>query len=91
MCRSNVGEPAGTCPFGSMKVKVDPNIHCGGFEEFATIVVKYKIPGGVQSKEHENPGQHFKGTKRKAYVPIHCKRKRSFETLEILCFASELR
>lgn len=69
ICRVVLGEPTGSCPFGSMQVELDPSIHCGGFEDVATIVLKYNIYGGVQSQEHENPGRAFKGTSRTAYIP----------------------
>ena len=40
-----------------------------GYEAYGTIQIHYDIPSGRQGKEHPNPGHHFTGTSRIAYVP----------------------
>jgi deltex-like protein len=69
MCRVAVGEPSGSCPYGVMSVSSTNEFHCGGFPNVSTIVLNYTIKNGVQTAEHENPGQGFQGTTRRAYVP----------------------
>ena len=32
-------------------------------------MIVYSIPGGIQAKEHPNPGQRYSGTSRTAYLP----------------------
>ncbi|XP_062400467.1 uncharacterized protein LOC134091811 [Sardina pilchardus] len=40
-----------------------------GFRRCDTIVITYHIPSGIQSKNHPNPGSHFKGAHLTAYLP----------------------
>ena len=40
-----------------------------GYENYGTIQINYYIPSGRQGKEHPNPGHHFTGTSRTAYLP----------------------
>ena len=40
-----------------------------GYEKHGTIQINYHIPSGRQGKEHPNPGYHFTGTSRTAYLP----------------------
>ena len=40
-----------------------------GYKKFGTITIKYNIPDGTQGPKHPNPGQHFYGTSRTAYLP----------------------
>ena len=32
-------------------------------------MISYQFPSGVQGSEHPNPGQHYQGTSRTAYLP----------------------
>lgn len=68
-CRIALGEPIGSCPVGTMKIRVKDSLHCDGFGCMETIVITYSILDGIQSKEHENPGSLFTGTTRNAYLP----------------------
>ena len=40
-----------------------------GYGQYGTIQINYYIPSGRQGKEHPNPGHHFTGTSRTAYLP----------------------
>lgn len=40
-----------------------------GYEAYATIMISYYIPDGVQTKEHPRPGIRFTGASRVAYLP----------------------
>ncbi len=46
-----------------MKVRVDPNIHCKGYETVGTIVIDYNMYAG------ERYSKKFAGTRRVAYLP----------------------
>ena len=52
-----------------MIVNTYPKQKLQGYEQYGTIAIHYNIPSGKQGKEHPNPGQHFTGTSRTAYVP----------------------
>ena len=38
-------------------------------ESYGTIEITYQFPSGKQNEEHPNPGQHYHGTNRIAYIP----------------------
>ena len=73
MCRIPLGAegPIGKSPYGMLEVTLRQSKHCGGFEGIPTICLRYDIPSGIQSEEHENPGRSFSATMRKAYVPAN--------------------
>ena len=54
---------------GTMTTHTYSYIKLPGYEKYGTIEITYNIPGGIQDKEHPNPGRRFQGTKRTAYVP----------------------
>lgn len=57
---------------------MDDRIKIWGYPHYGTIVIEYRVPGGVQNTTHPNPGRPFSGTARRAYLP------NSKEGLEIL-------
>jgi len=71
-CREPVGmKPRGQGPSGSMRIALNLNIRCKGFDGNidGTIVLSYKIQSGIQLSFMETPGQHYSGTSRVAYLP----------------------
>ena len=40
-----------------------------GYPGCGTIVIQYRIPGGVQTQEHPHPGVSYAGDSRTAYLP----------------------
>ena len=40
-----------------------------GYPGCGTIVITYYIPDGTQGPQHPNPGQHYTGTRRTAFLP----------------------
>ena len=52
------------------------------------IVISYQFPSGVQGPEHPNPGQHYRGTSRTAYLPDNCEGR---EVLQLLRRAFDAR
>lgn len=86
MCRISLGAtgPTGKSPYGILLVTLLNNIHCGGFNSIPTLYLKYEIPRGIQSAEHENPGRHFSSTTRKAYLPAN---KDGYELVKRLRYA----
>ena len=39
------------------------------YENYGTIEITYQFPSGKQTEKHPNPGQHYHGTNRIAYIP----------------------
>ncbi|XP_019861653.1 PREDICTED: probable E3 ubiquitin-protein ligase DTX3 [Amphimedon queenslandica] len=56
-------------PGGTMTHYVLQTTSLPGYEGVGAIVINYDIPHGVQTKEHPNPGQPYRGTRRTAYLP----------------------
>ena len=54
---------------GTMMIHTYTRQKLPGYEKYGTIQIHYDIPSGRQGKEHPNPGHHFNGTSRTAYVP----------------------
>ncbi|XP_058869005.1 E3 ubiquitin-protein ligase DTX3L-like [Acipenser ruthenus] len=67
VCKAVFGKVEGNQPPGKMtwhKTRNSlPGFHCG------TIEISYDIPSGIQTEKHPNPGRHFSGTARQAYLP----------------------
>ena len=40
-----------------------------GYPGFGTIIITYRVPDGIQTNEHPNPGRRYQGTSRTAYLP----------------------
>jgi deltex-like protein len=69
-CRKPSKKPQGKCPSGTMDIALDEAVTCAGSEDCSgTIVMHYSLPSGKQLAYHENPGDSYKGTARKAYLP----------------------
>jgi hypothetical protein len=71
-CREPAGiEPYGQGPSGSMKITINSISRCKGFKHNSDGVIElyYKMESGVQLAFMENPGQHYSGTSRAAYLP----------------------
>jgi deltex len=66
-CRTNVSEPQGKGPSGSMTIKLISTI-CPGYKS-QTIQITYHIPAGTQLEYHENPGAPYPSIERTAYIP----------------------
>ncbi|KAM3917001.1 E3 ubiquitin-protein ligase DTX3L, partial [Leptodactylus fuscus] len=68
VCAVPYGVVIGNQPDGTMT-----HTTCGqslpGYPECGTIQITYSIPGGVQQKNHPNPGRTFSGTSRTAFLP----------------------
>lgn len=47
-----------------------------------TIVISYSFPSGIQGAEHPNPGSHYSGTQRTAYLPDNGAGKELLELLQ---------
>jgi deltex-like protein len=69
ICRGVVGgAPQGLCPSGNMSISLSRE-HCPGFGRAKTIRIDYLVPSGAQLSYHENPGQAYEGTSRRAFLP----------------------
>lgn len=70
--------PTGHMPSGRMTVSRDPSPICSGFAP-GSIFIRYKFHRGIQQDYHPNPGKHYHGTVRTAYLPD------SSEGRDLLC------
>nr|XP_030714153.1 E3 ubiquitin-protein ligase DTX3L [Globicephala melas] len=68
LCQTSYGVQKGNQPDGNMTVLFKRD-SLPGYESHGTIVITYRIEGGVQTKEHPNPGKRFSGICRTAYLP----------------------
>ncbi|KAM4026419.1 E3 ubiquitin-protein ligase DTX3L [Anomaloglossus baeobatrachus] len=68
VCSVPYGIVIGNQPDGTM---TDTTIQQSlpGYPGCGTIQIQYNIPGGVQQKNHPDPGRRFHGTNRTAYLP----------------------
>ncbi|XP_030584697.1 uncharacterized protein LOC115779933 [Archocentrus centrarchus] len=80
ICRVVFGMITGDQPDGKMS---HYTLHgsLSGFPGCGTIVISYDIPSGIQTQKHPNPGQHFSGISRRAYLPDNSEGK---EVLQLL-------
>lgn len=67
ICNCVYGKVIGNQPEGTMNISYSsaklPSYQCD------TIIIHYDIPSGIQNENHPNPGKHFLGTSRTAYLP----------------------
>ncbi|XP_041835991.1 E3 ubiquitin-protein ligase DTX3L-like isoform X2 [Melanotaenia boesemani] len=80
VCKDVFGLIEGDQPDGQMTWTTYPS-PLPGFQNCGHIVITYDIPGGVQTGRHPNPGQHYYGTRRVAYLPDN---KEGKEVLQLL-------
>lgn len=70
VCRTQICEPQGKSPSGTMTIKRLRNVPCPGLASASsTLEITYTIPSGAQLSYHEHPGHRYGGTTRQAYVP----------------------
>ncbi|XP_049733958.1 E3 ubiquitin-protein ligase DTX3L-like [Elephas maximus indicus] len=68
VCQTHYGIQTGNQPDGTMGVTYSPQ-SLPGYASYPTIMITYKMSGGVQTKDHPNPGKRYDGTHRTAYLP----------------------
>ncbi|XP_017548271.1 E3 ubiquitin-protein ligase DTX3L-like isoform X1 [Pygocentrus nattereri] len=68
VCKDIFGTLMGTQPDGKMHVSIQ-HYSLPGYSKCGTIEINYIIPDGIQTERHPNPGQHFFGTSRRAFLP----------------------
>ncbi|XP_066526627.1 E3 ubiquitin-protein ligase DTX3L-like [Hoplias malabaricus] len=68
VCKDIFGTLIGTQPEGKMTI-CKQRYHLPGFSDCGTIEINYYIQDGIQTDRHPNPGKHYMGTGRKAYLP----------------------
>ncbi|CAH1268233.1 DTX3L [Branchiostoma lanceolatum] len=70
VCKSVIGRLKGNQPRGTMTDRIDYLNTLPGYEYCRSIIeIHYNFPDGVQGPEHPNPGKHYTGTSRTAYLP----------------------
>ncbi|XP_070814794.1 E3 ubiquitin-protein ligase DTX3L [Chaetodon trifascialis] len=68
VCKHVFGMVEGDQPDGHMSCQTVSS-SLPGFPYCGTIVITYVIPSGIQKKQHPNPGRHYSGIHREAYLP----------------------
>ncbi|XP_035949620.1 E3 ubiquitin-protein ligase DTX3L [Halichoerus grypus] len=68
VCQTSYGIQRGNQPEGTMTVTVLSS-SLPGYESCGSIVIEYNMKGGIQTKEHPNPGKKYSGVQRRAYLP----------------------
>lgn len=80
ICKDVFGEMKGNQPDGTMTWSRS-SISLPGFPHCGHIYITYHISSGKQTENHPNPGQHYTGTVRSAYLPDN---KEGNEVLKLL-------
>uniref|UniRef100_A0A8C2WRG7 E3 ubiquitin-protein ligase n=1 Tax=Cyclopterus lumpus TaxID=8103 RepID=A0A8C2WRG7_CYCLU len=80
VCKDIFGLIEGDQPDGEMKWTCFPS-PLPGFPDCGSITIYYNIQSGVQTKKHSNPGKHYYGLTRTAYLPDN---KEGNEVLKLL-------
>ncbi|XP_019508261.1 PREDICTED: E3 ubiquitin-protein ligase DTX3L [Hipposideros armiger] len=85
VCNTSYGVQKGNQPPGIMNVTYVRD-SLPGYEGYGSIVINYKMKGGIQTIEHPNPGRSYSGIQRTAYLPDN---KEGLEVLRLLRRAFE--
>ncbi|XP_070262421.1 E3 ubiquitin-protein ligase DTX3L isoform X2 [Myotis yumanensis] len=80
LCQAVYGVQKGNQPEGTMSVDYIGD-SLPGYENYGSIVINYNMRGGIQTKEHPNPGMPYSGTQRTAFLPAN---KEGKEVLTLL-------
>ncbi|XP_068576115.1 E3 ubiquitin-protein ligase DTX3L-like [Cebidichthys violaceus] len=68
VCKDVFGLIRGDQPDGKM-TSYESMTSLPGFPDCGTINIYYDIQGGMQTEKHSNPGKHYHGIRRTAYLP----------------------
>ncbi|XP_007942102.1 E3 ubiquitin-protein ligase DTX3L [Orycteropus afer afer] len=68
VCLTYYGVQIGNQPDGTMSTSQLPT-SLPGYSSCGTIVITYHMRGGIQTKDHPNPGKRYPETRRTAYLP----------------------
>ncbi|XP_013767952.1 E3 ubiquitin-protein ligase DTX3L-like isoform X2 [Pundamilia nyererei] len=80
ICRVVFGKIVGDQPDGTMSHQI-LTFPLPGYSDCGTIMISYEIQSGTQTAKHPNPGQHYYGIRRTAYLPNN---KEGNEVLRLL-------
>mmetsp|Transcript_16030 Transcript_16030/g.18744 ORF Transcript_16030/g.18744 Transcript_16030/m.18744 type:complete len:309 (+) Transcript_16030:89-1015(+) len=72
----------GKQPTGSMSIKINRGFDCSGYRGKGTVTIRFSFRSGIQGPNHPNPGVHYSGTTRIAYIPLVAEGKRAIKLLE---------
>ncbi|XP_013419977.1 uncharacterized protein LOC106180514 isoform X2 [Lingula anatina] len=81
ICGDLLGEQRGNQPKGTMSVSYERE-SLPGYEGSDTIVIDYDFPSGKQKEEHPNPGEPYKGTRRRAFLPNNAEGREILKLLD---------
>ncbi|XP_041620418.1 E3 ubiquitin-protein ligase DTX3L isoform X1 [Vulpes lagopus] len=85
VCQTSYGIQTGNQPEGTMTFTLLKD-SLPGYESCGSIVIDYNMKGGIQTKEHPNPGKKYSGVQRTAYLPNN---EEGNKVLRLLCRAFE--
>uniref|UniRef100_A0A4X2LZ03 E3 ubiquitin-protein ligase n=1 Tax=Vombatus ursinus TaxID=29139 RepID=A0A4X2LZ03_VOMUR len=68
VCQTSYHILTGNQPDGTMTTSYRTS-SLPGYNSCGTIVIHYDMRGGIQTEDHPNPGRHYEGTRRVAYLP----------------------
>ncbi|XP_011368567.2 E3 ubiquitin-protein ligase DTX3L [Pteropus vampyrus] len=68
VCLTSYGVQKGNQPEGTMEVIFERQ-SLPGYQHCGSIMIRYNMFGGIQTKDHPNPGKEYKGIQRTAYLP----------------------
>ncbi|PKU32930.1 e3 ubiquitin-protein ligase dtx3l [Limosa lapponica baueri] len=80
VCNTVYGVMEGNQPEGTMSY-VMLSSSLPGYPDCGTIEITYRMPGGIQTSDHPNPGKPYGSTTRTAYLPAN---KEGQEILQLL-------
>ncbi|TNN81340.1 E3 ubiquitin-protein ligase DTX3L [Liparis tanakae] len=69
LCNDIFGLIEGDQPAGGTMTWRPDSSSLPGFPGYGSIIITYYIPGGKQTQKHSNPGKHYSGITRTAYLP----------------------
>lgn len=87
-CKQAYGPITGNQPDGRLYV-TKQKAKCSGHDTEYSVKMLFEFPGGVQGKEHPNPGKNYFGDLREAYFP-NTKEGRKWTVLVRLAFERKL-
>ncbi|XP_017656054.1 E3 ubiquitin-protein ligase DTX3L isoform X2 [Nannospalax galili] len=82
VCQTSYGiqkgnQPEGTMTYSVLRQSLPGYGHCG------TIMIRYNMRSGTQTKEHPNPGKPYVGTQRTAYLPDNPEGRKVLHLLQL--------
>ncbi|MFT7797286.1 E3 ubiquitin-protein ligase DTX3L-like [Arapaima gigas] len=69
VCGVVYGQLQGTQPQNGTMEMSTSKVPLPGYPMYGSIIIRYKIPSGIQGEEHPSPGHSYEGASRVAFLP----------------------